>query len=140
MSFQIHSSVMQIRLSKNTDDKAAQEAVANVFHATEAVKEFSGMLMSLRMAIDDSTGLGGEDVKPLPEEFVNALRAVYQRYIAYLDAFGPNETYLRKKVETELGTKMIHLKMRCSGVGSEWGKVTVLGTSGLLGSYVEHRA
>ncbi|KAL7190014.1 hypothetical protein ACSBR1_039624 [Camellia fascicularis] len=127
-------------LSKNTDDKVAQEAVANVFRAAEAVEEFSGMLVSLRMAIDDSTGLGGEDVKPLLEEFVNALRTVYQRYTAYLDAFGPDETYLRKKVETELGTKMIHLKMRCSGIGSEWGKVTVLGTSGLSGSYVEHRA
>ncbi|GMQ07507.1 hypothetical protein CsSME_00051666 [Camellia sinensis var. sinensis] len=100
-------------LSKNTDDKAVQEAVANVFCAAEAVEEFSGMLVSLRMAIDDSTGL------------------FYQRYTAYLDAFGPDETYLRKKVETELGTKMIHLKMRCSGIGSEWGKVTVLGTSGL---------
>ncbi|KAI8019092.1 hypothetical protein LOK49_LG04G00358 [Camellia lanceoleosa] len=127
-------------LSKNTDDKVAQEVVANVFRAAEAVEEFSGMLVSLRMAIDDSTGLGGEDVKPLPEEFVNTLHTVYQRYTAYLDAFGPDETYLRKKVETELGTKMIHLKMRCSGIGSEWGKVTVLGTSGLSGSYVEHRA
>ncbi|GMP45249.1 hypothetical protein CsSME_00013831 [Camellia sinensis var. sinensis] len=78
------------------------------------------------MAIDDSTGLGGEDVKPLPEEFVNALRTVYQRYTAYLDAFGPDKTYLRKKVETELGTKMIHLKMRCSGIGSEWGKSTLV--------------
>ncbi|XP_028073149.1 succinate dehydrogenase subunit 5, mitochondrial-like [Camellia sinensis] len=127
-------------LSKNTDDKAAQEAVANVFRAAEAVEEFSGMLVSLRMATDDSTGLGGENVKPLPEEFVNTLRTVYQRYTPYLDAFGPEETYLCKKVETELGTKMIHLKMRCSGIGSEWGKVTVLGTSGLSGSYVEHRA
>ncbi|GMQ07509.1 hypothetical protein CsSME_00051666 [Camellia sinensis var. sinensis] len=47
-------------LSKNTDDKAVQEAVANVFCAAEAVEEFSGMLVSLRMAIDDSTGLCGE--------------------------------------------------------------------------------
>ncbi|CAL5415204.1 unnamed protein product [Camellia sinensis] len=110
-------------LSKNTDDEAAQEAVANVFRTAKAVEEFSGMLVSLRMAIDDSTGLGGENVKPLPEEFVNALHTVYQRYTAYLDAFGPEETYLRKKVETELGTEMIHLKMRCSGIGSEWGKL-----------------
>ncbi|KAI7987673.1 hypothetical protein LOK49_LG13G00106 [Camellia lanceoleosa] len=127
-------------LSKNTDDKAAQEAVANVFRVAEAVEEFSGMLVSLRMAIDDSTGLGGEDVKPLPEEFVNALRTVYQRYTAYLDAFGPDETYLRKKVETELGTKMIHLKMRCSGIGSEWGKVTVLGDFRTFKFLFEHRA
>ncbi|KAI8004579.1 hypothetical protein LOK49_LG08G00816 [Camellia lanceoleosa] len=130
----------QVTTNMFVDDKAAPEAVANVFRAAEAVGEFSGMLVSLRMAIDDSTGLGGENVKPLTEEFVNALRTVYQRYTKYLDAFGPDETYLRKKVETELGTKMIHLKMRCSGIGSEWGKVTVLGTSGLSGSYVEHRA
>ncbi|PSR99754.1 Succinate dehydrogenase subunit 5 like [Actinidia chinensis var. chinensis] len=127
-------------LSKNTDDKAGQEALANIFRAAEAAEEFGGMLVSLRMAIDDSIGLSGENVKPLSDEFVNALRTAYQRYTAYLDAFGPDESYLHKKVETELGTKMIHLKMRCSGIGSEWGKITVLGTSGLSGSYVEHRA
>ncbi|PSS31409.1 Succinate dehydrogenase subunit 5 like [Actinidia chinensis var. chinensis] len=127
-------------LSKNTDDKAGQEALANIFRAAEAAEEFGGILVSLRMAIDDSIGLSGENVKPLSDEFVNALRTAYQRYTAYLDAFGPDESYLRKKVETELGTKMIHLKMRCSGIGSEWGKITVLGTSGLSGSYVEHRA
>ncbi|XP_065862548.1 succinate dehydrogenase subunit 5, mitochondrial-like [Euphorbia lathyris] len=127
-------------LSKSTDDKAGQEILKNVFRAAEAVEEFSGMLMSLKMELDDSIGMSGEDVKPLSDEFANALRTVFQRYSAYLDAFGPGETYLRKKVETELGSKMIYLKMRCSGLGSEWGKVTVLGTSGLAGSYVEHRA
>ncbi|OAY22871.1 hypothetical protein MANES_18G032800v8 [Manihot esculenta] len=127
-------------LSKNTDDKAGQEIVKNVFAAAEAVSEFGGMLVSMKMELDDSIGLSGEDVKPLSGDFANALRAVYQRYSAYLDAFGPDEGYLRKKVETELGSKMIHLKMRCSGLGSEWGKVTVLGTSGLAGSYVEQRA
>lgn len=53
----------------------------------------------------------------------DALCAAYKRYVTYLDAFGPDETYLRKKVEMELGTKMIHLKMRCSGLDPEWGKV-----------------
>ncbi|XP_021284981.1 succinate dehydrogenase subunit 5, mitochondrial [Herrania umbratica] len=127
-------------LSKNTDDKAGQEALKNVFRAAEAVEEFGGILMSMKMELDDSIGLSGENVKPLSDEFVDALRTVYQRYTTYLDAFGPDETYLRKKVETELGSKMIYLKMRCSGLGSEWGKVTVLGTSGLSGSYVEQRA
>ncbi|CAK9145641.1 unnamed protein product [Ilex paraguariensis] len=127
-------------LSKNTDDKANQEILANVFRAAEAVEEFCGRLVSLKMEIDDAVGLSGENVKPMPEELVNALQTVYQRYVTYLDAFGPDEGYLKKKVETELGTKMIHLKMRCSGLGSEWGKVTVLGTSGLAGSYVEQRA
>lgn len=64
-------------------------------------------------------------MKPLSDEYVNALKTIYNRYAAYLDAFGPEETYLRKKVETELGTKLIHLKMRCSGIGSEWGKVLI---------------
>ncbi|KAF2309861.1 hypothetical protein GH714_005406 [Hevea brasiliensis] len=127
-------------LSKNTDDKAGQEILKNVFCAAEAVEEFGGMLISMKMELDDSIGLSGEDVKPLSDDFVNALRTVYQRYSAYLDAFGPDEGYLRKKVEMELGSKMIYLKMRCSGLGSEWGKVTVLGTSGLAGSYVEQRA
>lgn len=59
----------------------------------------------------------------MSSDLQDALRAAYNRYVTYLDAFGPDETYLRKKVEMELGTKMIHLKMRCSGLGSEWGKV-----------------
>lgn len=127
-------------LSKNSDDKVGQEALANVFRAAEACEDFGGMLVQLRMEIDDSIGMSGENVKPLRKEFVNALRTAYERYTAYLDAFGSDESYLRKKIETELGTKMIHLKMRCSGIGSQWGKVTVLGTSGLSGSYVEQRA
>lgn len=65
----------------------------------------------------------------MPDELKNALKAAFNRYTAYLDAFGPDETYLRKKVETELGTKMIHLKMRCSGLDSEWGKVIIIFTN-----------
>ncbi|KAL9255280.1 Succinate dehydrogenase subunit 5, mitochondrial-like protein [Drosera capensis] len=127
-------------LSKDTDDKTGKEALANVFCSAEAVEEFIGILVSLKLELDDSVGLSGEDVKPLPDKLVNALRVAYSRYTTYLDSFGPDESYLRKKVESELGTRMIHLKMRCSGIGSEWGKVTVLGTSGISGSYVEQRA
>ncbi|KAI3773793.1 hypothetical protein L1987_48326 [Smallanthus sonchifolius] len=92
------------------------------------------------MEIDDSVGMSGENVKPLTAEVANALSVAFGRYYAYLDSFGPDEGYLRKKVENELGMKLIHLKMRCSGLGGDWGKVTVLGTSGLSGSYIEHRA
>uniref|UniRef100_A0A2P2IXJ6 Uncharacterized protein MANES_18G032800 n=1 Tax=Rhizophora mucronata TaxID=61149 RepID=A0A2P2IXJ6_RHIMU len=127
-------------LSKNTDDKAGQEILANVFRAAEAAEEFGGILISLKMDLDDSIGYMGEDVKPLSEKYSDALRTVFQRYTAYLEAFGPDENYLRKKVETELGSKMIYLKMRCGGLAAEWWKVTVLGTSGLAGSYVEQRA
>ncbi|XVE70035.1 hypothetical protein DITRI_Ditri10aG0039300 [Diplodiscus trichospermus] len=127
-------------LFKATDDKAGQEALKNVFCAAEAVEEFGGILISMKMELDDVIGLSGENIKPLSSEFADALKTVFQRYATYLDAFGPDETYLRKKVETELGSKMIYLKMRCSGLGPEWGKITVLGTSGLSGSYVEQRA
>lgn len=57
------------------------------------------------------------------EEIANALSVAFQRYTSYLGSFGPDEVYLQKKVETELGAKMIYLKMRVSGIGSEWGKV-----------------
>ncbi|KAL2318595.1 hypothetical protein Fmac_032471 [Flemingia macrophylla] len=127
-------------LSKTTDDKAGKEVVQNVFRAAQAVEEFGGILVSLKLEIDDSIGVSGEDVKPLPDHVKNALRTVFDRYSTYLNSFGPDESYLRKKVEIELGAKMIHLKMRCSSLGAEWGKVTVLGTSGLAGSYVEQRA
>lgn len=64
-----------------------------------------------------------KNVDRLPDYLEDALKAAYKRYVTYLDAFGPDEAFLKKKVENELGTKMIHLKMRCSGIGSEWGKV-----------------
>ena len=47
-------------LSKNTDDKAGKEVVANVFRAAEAVEEFSGMLINMKMELDDSIGMSGE--------------------------------------------------------------------------------
>lgn len=50
----------KMALSKATEDKAAQEVLANVFRAAEASVEFSGVLVSLRMALDDLCGLSGE--------------------------------------------------------------------------------
>ncbi|XP_057542247.1 succinate dehydrogenase subunit 5, mitochondrial [Amaranthus tricolor] len=125
-------------LSKDSDD-VGKEALKNVFRAAEASEEFIGTLETLKMAIDDLVGLSGENVKPLPEHYAQALKTAYDRYSKYLDSFGPHEFYLKKKVESELGRRMIHLKMRCGGLNSEWGKVTVLGTSGISGSYVEQR-
>ncbi|KAM1692011.1 hypothetical protein ACFXTN_030726 [Malus domestica] len=106
--------------SENTDDQTGKEVVTNVFRAAEAVDEFGGMITNLKMELDDNIGASEENVKPLSDEYVNALKTIYNRYITYLDAFGPEETYLWKKVETELGTKLIYLKMRCSGISSEW--------------------
>lgn len=47
-------------LAKNTEDKEAQEILKNVFRAAEAVEEFTGILMSLKMEMDDSVGMSGE--------------------------------------------------------------------------------
>ncbi|XP_038986645.1 succinate dehydrogenase subunit 5, mitochondrial-like [Phoenix dactylifera] len=127
-------------LSKASDDKAGQEALANVFCAAEASVEFGGVLVTLRMAPDDLNGLSVENVGSLPDYIGDAIRAAYKCYMAYLDSFGPGEAYLREKVERKLGTKMTHLKMRYSGMGSKWGKVTLLGTSGLSVSYVDLRS
>lgn len=127
-------------LSKETDDKAGQEALTNAWRAAEAVEQFSGVLESLKMELDEISGHTGENVRTLPVEIQDALRAAYKRYSNYLEAFGPDETYLRKKAETELGRQMIYIKMRCSGLGAEWGKVTLIGTSGLSGSYIEQRS
>ncbi|CAN1273957.1 Succinate dehydrogenase subunit 5, mitochondrial [Linum perenne] len=124
-------------LTKNSDDKAGQEILKNVFRASEAVEEFGGMVMTLKMELDDSIGMSGE---PLSDEYAKAVRTFFERYTGYLDSFAADETYLRKKVEMELGSKMIFLKMRCAGLGSEWSKVSLIGTSGLAGSYVEQRA
>ncbi|XP_051116945.1 succinate dehydrogenase subunit 5, mitochondrial [Andrographis paniculata] len=135
----VHEDVKKA-LTKNSDDKASQEALKNVFRAAEAVEEFSAMVISLKMELDDAIGATGEDVKPLSDEYINALKTIFNRYNAYLASFGPDEIYLKKKVEMELGSKMIHLKMRCAGLDATWGKVTVLGTSGLSGSYIEQRS
>jgi len=47
-------------LSRNTDDKAGKEVVENVFRAAQAVEEFGGILVSLKLEIDDSIGVSGE--------------------------------------------------------------------------------
>ncbi|KAL5663313.1 hypothetical protein ACJX0J_023421, partial [Zea mays] len=84
--------------SKATDDSAGQEALKNVFRAAEACEEFSGTLVTLRMALDDLCGLTGENVGPLPGYIEDAVKAAYNRYMTYLESFGPEENYLRKKV------------------------------------------
>ena len=114
-AFELPSAVVKdakTAISKNTDDKAGQEALKNVFRAAEAVEEFGGILTSIKMEIDDSIGMSGEGVKPLPNDITDALRTAYQRYAEYLDSFEPEEVYLKKKVEMELGTKMLHVRSR----------------------------
>lgn len=71
-------------------------------------------------------------MKPLSGDVADALTVAFERYYAYLNSFGADEGYLRKKVENELGMKLIHLKMRCSGLGGDWGRVLHLSLSPFL--------
>uniref|UniRef100_A0ACD5UPJ6 Uncharacterized protein n=2 Tax=Avena sativa TaxID=4498 RepID=A0ACD5UPJ6_AVESA len=64
-------------VSKATDDAAGQEALKNVFRAAEACEEFGGVLVTLRMALDDLCGLTGENVGPLPGYVEDAVKSTY---------------------------------------------------------------
>ncbi|KAM1052159.1 hypothetical protein ACFX19_034200 [Malus domestica] len=124
----IYSSAAVVRALFNSSSSIAKDLssgftgckLGSLARDPEAVEEFGGMITNLKMELDDSIGASEENVKPLSDEYVNALKTIYNRYITYLDAFGLEETYLRKKVETKLGTKLIYLKIRCSGISSEW--------------------
>lgn len=131
---------VETALTKKTDDTAGQEELKNAWRAAEAVEKFSGTLVSLRMTLDDLNGPSGEKVRPLPPLLVDALKSALSRYNTYLAAFKEEEFYLKKKVEVELGSLLIHIGQRCSGLGPEWGNVSLLGTSGISGSFIEHRA
>ncbi|MCO5572308.1 hypothetical protein L7F22_026061 [Adiantum nelumboides] len=127
-------------LTKKTDDTAGIEQLKNAWRTAEAVEKFSGTLVSLRMALDDLTGLTGEKVRPLPPLLLDALNSAFSRYKNYLAAFNEDEFYLKKKVEVELGSLLVHIRQRCSGLRPEWGNISLLGTTGLSGSFIEHRA
>ncbi|KAI5082563.1 hypothetical protein GOP47_0002306 [Adiantum capillus-veneris] len=131
---------VEAALTKKTDDTAGIEQLKNAWRAAEAVEKFSGTLVSIRMALDDLTGASGEKVRPLPPPLLDALNAVFSRYKNYLAAFNEDEFYLKKKVEVELGTLLVHIGQRCSGLSPEWGNISLLGTTGLSGSFIEHRA
>eukprot|EP00897_Mesotaenium_endlicherianum_P002611 jgi/Mesen1/2378/ME000156S01517 len=101
-------------LSKTTDAKG-KEQLQSAWHSAEAT------------------------VGNLPEEMRAALKSALTRYMAYLASFSVEETWLKKKVEAELGSELNLVKQRCSGLEPDWGQVSLLGTSGLSGSYIERR-
>eukprot|EP00250_Pteridium_aquilinum_P010531 c19454_g1_i1 orf=203-871(+) len=131
---------VEAALTKKTDDTAGQEDLKNAWRAAEAVEKFSGTLVTIRMALDDLTGASGEKVRPLPPLLIDALKSALSRYNNYLAAFNEDEFYLKKKVEFELGSLLVHIRQRCSGLGPEWANISLIGTSGISGSFVEYRA
>jgi hypothetical protein len=79
----------------------------------------------------------GGRIKPIPGSTYNAIEAAYKKYIPYLNAF-EDETYI-KKVENELGGLFLQIKRRPAGMDPKWSKITLLGTSGQSGSYIERQ-
>lgn len=56
--------------SKETKDALGQKHLKDLFSAAEACEEFSGTLVSLRMALDDLSGITGEVSLVLPPNFI----------------------------------------------------------------------
>ncbi|CAI7871278.1 unnamed protein product [Closterium sp. NIES-54] len=127
---------------KSTDDAVAREALSALKAAAEAVEVFGEKLELLRLELDELSGgkFGGEAVGKIPEDIKAALASALRRYSAYLEAFGAEEGWLQRKVKEELGGVLITVKQRCSGLEEEWNQISLLGTSGLSGSYIEQRA
>lgn len=127
-------------LKSSSDDVAGKEALTDAWRAAQAVEKFGGnMLQELLLEISDLSGGTGEDVRPIPDSTFNAVEAAYKKYIAYLDSFEDDEAYIKKKVEHELGGLFLQIKQRLAGLDPKWSKITLLGTSGLSGSYIERR-
>eukprot|EP00271_Cylindrocystis_brebissonii_P008562 TRINITY_DN22949_c0_g1_i1.p1 TRINITY_DN22949_c0_g1~~TRINITY_DN22949_c0_g1_i1.p1 ORF type:complete len:246 (+),score=60.88 TRINITY_DN22949_c0_g1_i1:133-870(+) len=129
-------------LAQATDDKDGKAALENAWSAAQAVEKFAEKLEFQRQALDELSGgkFGGESVGTIPDVLKESLRTSLERYTKYLGAFSADEEWLKKKVELELGASLLTVKQRCSGLEPEWGMVSLLGTSGLSGSYVEKRS
>lgn len=111
------------------------ELLKDAWRAADAVEKFSDRLEQMRMELDDQSN----DGNATKDTFAAALEAVKDRYDRYLGSFGLDENWLRKKVEMELGTPIMQLKQRVSGLGAEWSKISLLSTTGIWGSYIERR-
>ncbi|GJP43783.1 hypothetical protein CLOM_g3199 [Closterium sp. NIES-68] len=125
----------------STEDAVAKEALTSLKAAAEAVEVFGEKLELLRLDLDELSGgkFGGEAVGKIPEDMKAALTSALKRYSAYLGAFKEEEGWLQRKVKEELGGALITVKQRCSGLEEEWNQISLLGTSGLSGSYIEQR-
>ncbi|CAM6008092.1 unnamed protein product [Sphagnum balticum] len=128
-------------LASKSEDNVGKEALATAWRSAKAVETFGGGLSELLMEVSDISGSTGEDVNPLPESTQKAVEAALGKYVQYLDSFDEeSEAYLKKKVENDLGSLLVQIKQRFSSTDSKWSKITLLGTTGISGSYVERRS
>lgn len=65
-------------------------------------------------------------VDAIPEPLRAALETSLHKYEAYLHSFSDGETWLKRKVELELGGSLLTVKQRCSGMGNAWSQVLPL--------------
>ncbi|GBG59466.1 hypothetical protein CBR_g38490 [Chara braunii] len=124
----------------NSSDVAGKEHLQNAWRAARAVEIFCEKLGALRGALDEVAGASGDKVKNLPEDLENALEVATEKFHKYVSSFSDDELWLKKAVELAIGGMFVQIKQRCSNLGPEWGKVSLLATSGLSGSYIERRA
>ncbi|KAL2652780.1 hypothetical protein R1flu_020908 [Riccia fluitans] len=120
--------------------KSNDATLSTVWTSAQAVEKFAGTLESLRMEFGELNGANGETVRKVPDSLLKALDAVFKKYRNYLASFVEDEDFLKKKVQNDLGAILLQIKQRCTGLGPEWGEVSLLGTSGLSGSYIERRS
>jgi len=132
-------SAVESALSSNSDDTVGKDALTDVWRSAQAVEQFGGILTEMLMEFNDLSGGSGETVDKLPDSVYNAVEAAHRKYCTYLDSFGQDEVYLKKKVENEIGSILLQIKQRVSGMDPKWSQITLLGTSGLSGSYIERR-
>lgn len=132
-------SAVESAISSGGGDSAGKETLVDAWAAAQAVENFGGLLVEMLLEISDLCGDTGEDVRGIPDATYEAVEAVHRKYMMYLSAFGEDEVYLRKKVETELGGVLLQIKQRLTGMDPKWSEISVLGTSGLAGSYIEKR-
>eukprot|EP00898_Chlorokybus_atmophyticus_P005139 jgi/Chlat1/5626/Chrsp369S05384 len=126
-------SVLAKGAEPGTEAKFAE--LENAFAAAEAVERFGERVQLLRQYVDDFT-----DGQKVPDDVKSATQDVLQRYNKYISSFDPErEKAIRKKVETNLGAAVLQLRQRIAGLGADWGKISVLCTSGMAGSYIESR-
>eukprot|EP00899_Mesostigma_viride_P001857 jgi/Mesvir1/11672/Mv00066-RA.1 len=129
------------------DDRNAAAQCPELYHdlrdaysVATSVEMFSERVAALRHMLDHENGDTGDNVHDLQEDLAQSLQVVLSRYNGYLSSFAPEEARLQKKVETDLGWQMLQLRQRVNGLDANgWGKLSVLGTCGISGSYIERR-
>ena len=97
--------------------------LAAAFKSAAAVDEFSDIVRTVRLDVDQAVGISGSDTKPIDEDTLEALKVIVKKYNQYITSFDDSEKEIKKKVETDLGWQLLQLKQRVGYIGQDWGQV-----------------